>query len=322
MNYIIHPPKNNNNNNNKLNEENIIFRNSLPVNDSIDPNYNSKNKYYTNVFHYINRSEILMNFNENFNLIKLKNTHVNYVGINKIPFQSKFLVKFKNKIYNLEDYVLAYYNFKNFISLHSIINAGYSLDNIFTNNNIVDKSISKFIFNLPKKQLNFFKSHSIGMPDLFIYNKKNNSAYFVEVKSEIDKLSITQKYWFNEFVKLNSKIGYILHTVKNSYKDCNPSSQITIIKGIQYRSLTVEYLDSIKEGTNLILKLEPNNKFDPTAIQVFNKEIFIGYLSRNLLNKDKLIQSIKNNQYICYLISKNQHYTIKGYRLFVEINYI
>jgi len=277
-------------------------------------------KYENDSDKYENKEQILSEFEKLEKNIILETQNVEFVSVSPEPNRSKFMVKYNDKIYYLEEYVLEYFKFKKYISTYSVIVNQNQFENIFANVSKLDNKLKDAILNLSQTEINFLSKHTIGMPDLFVYDKIHKKYYFVEVKSQNDKLSITQKYWFNEFMKLNSNVGYILFKVNNTGNK-NPTSKITLIKGIQYRGVTLDYVNSIAVGDKLILKHEKQNKVDPTAIQIFHKKTLLGYVPRNLDKKEQLLSAINNNNYVCSVISKNPYSDLYGYRIYIEINY-
>ncbi len=309
----------------KYKKGNLIFtenikqkRNQLPFdNGKIDINFDLNFS-----IQFENEAEILNTFEKNKKLIKSEIITIKYVGINKEWFRSKFLVEYSNKICNLEDYAIEYYKNNKYLAIYSVISNNQTLENVFSTLAISDNELKRCVDKLPNKTITFLATHTAGMPDLFIYNKKENKVYFVEVKSQTDQLSVLQKYWFNEFIKFKSNIKYILLKINNITPERIPLSHITIIKGIQYRDLTVNYLDSILDKSNLILKYEPTNKYDSTAIKILYEGKLLGYIAKNFENKSKLINAIKNNCYNCFIVYKSSHTLIKDYRIFIEINFL
>ncbi|MDP2750385.1 MAG: VRR-NUC domain-containing protein [Nanoarchaeota archaeon] len=278
---------------------------------------------------FSNKDEILDFFSKHESEIKTEEVSVNYVGVGYKSSESKFIVEYKNEKLFLEDCVVTMAKEKRLLVARSVLETKGNLINIFKLADDKEISLSLFrehkelienIRKIPKGIREFISTHSIGIPDLFSYDAKNEKFMFIEIKSQNDNLSLVQKCWFNEFTKLNSKIEYVLFKVKSSTKI--PEIQETIIKGVQFRKIKIEELDKIKIGDNLTLIHESGNRYDPSAIRIFHNKLCLGYVPKGFADKERLIESIKKNKYGVQVTQKYSATVLKDYRIFVKIYFL
>lgn len=53
-----------------------------------------------------------------------------------------------------------------------------------------------------------------------------------------------------------------------------------VVAGMQYRPLSQNQRDAIKDGDALVLKREPKNTHDRNAVAIFHGDVMIGYIPR------------------------------------------
>lgn len=106
-------------------------------------------------------------------------------------------------------------------------------------------------------------------------------------------IKIHSPYYNKAFLDSANELGNIEKEYENSYEisyidgqDKHQSRTIknanmnSFIAGIKYRDNYEDLLAKLKEGMELRIKPEPDNKFDPKALAVYNCEDHLGYIPK------------------------------------------
>ncbi len=187
-------------------------------------------------------------------------------------------------------------------------------------NNTFDKFIS-----LPLKELIELEIFELGsrnqkgVPDLFVWNPKDNTdSFFCEVKSQNDILSHFQMDWINAN---KDKVKIKVLQINNSSKENIKLNKETSIRGLQFSGVKVKELNKTQVDEELSLKHEPQNEYDPNAIQVLYRNKFIGYLPKDLTNKSKLINAINKGDYKAKISKVEPSKELKKYQVFLQLSF-
>lgn len=137
----------------------------------------------------------------------------------------------------------------------------YSLETILK---IITSLKKEIVISICERLIKNFKVYRMGLPDLTVI--KNNETFFVEVKSENDKLSSSQIYWHKYLInvcKQKVELFLINHTDKGiksimkSYDD--PKKEINISFGKSSSQKREEAISHIQNQPSFIKEGEGND---------------------------------------------------------------
>ena len=282
-----------------------------------------------------NAEEIEKKFEDNKNLIKTIRIQRDYVYVEKrrdIGI-SNIIIKKGDKLIHLEDEAINFFKEQGLESFRTILESNNKLINIFYFINAVkekatEKLLPKVVIQSIKKLVSKndiaqFAKYSIGIPDLIVIDTNNKEKFFCEVKSENDKLSISQKAWFvKNFVDYKSDFNYYLLMISPNEKNLIEHTRINGLR--HYR--TPDYLDTIQNGSNLILELDKKNKYDKHAIKIINSRDshFLGFVPANFNERRKIWKKIEEGNLIeCHVsnIFRNNSSWLNSHSIYIDIKF-
>ena len=143
------------------------------------------------------------------------------------------------------------------------------------------------------------------------------------LKSENDKLSISQKAWFvKNFVDYKSDFNYYVLRISPTEKSL---SEHTRINGLRYRC-TPEYLDTLQIGDKLILERDKKNKYDKHAVKVINSKDkkFLGFIPATFNDRRKIWEKIEEEKLGDCMVNnafRNDPKWLNSHSIYIDIKF-
>lgn len=67
----------------------------------------------------------------------------------------------------------------------------------------------------------------------------------------------------------------------------------TFIAGAKFKDGAQDIIDALSESSELEIRPEPDNQYDPNAVKILTEDVHIGYIPRHLASK--VLDLINNN---------------------------